>query len=177
MAIAKELLDSFDSKDLAIECERASIYVKIIVSAWDGLSDEEAANLSAPTGMVILSDEEAKSIFDENLIAIHRGELVEDDLLVKVKEFMQKVPEAHKALIGKALFKEACSVLITDNILSKQERQVMEQEIAPILLVPTDEVKESLDEAEAQLKAAAEAKSAADAAAPAGGEVKAEEQK
>lgn len=184
MAIAKELLDSFSSKELAAECERVSIYVKIIVSAWDGLSDEEAASLSVPSGMVLLSDAEAKAVFEENLVAIHRGELVEDMLLQKVKDFMMKVPDAHRALIGKALFQEACSVLVTDNILSKQEREVMEQEIAPLLLVPTDEVKEALDKAEADLKSAAEAKASSEAAAAnaagadgASGDGKAEEAK
>lgn len=157
MAIAKELLDKLNDSDLALAVDKASVYVKVVVAAWDGLAPEEAAALEEPLRATLLSVTEVKMIFQEQLKGIKAGEAVEDNLLAKVKETMGMVPEAQRATIGRAIFDEAISVLAIDKILSGQEKEVVKTELAPMLLVSAEDAQAALDKVAAELDAAKKA--------------------
>lgn len=102
--------------------------------------------------------DEVKAIFQAQLEGLRAGKPIEDDLLKQTRETMEKVPEALKAEIGRALFDEALSVLTIDKILSGQEREVIRDELAPACQVSAEAANEALDKIAADLKAAADAK-------------------
>lgn len=154
MAIAKELLDKLNDTVLAREVDSASVYVKIIVAAWDGLADAEVSSLESQMKATLLDEAEVKGIFQDQLRGICAGESVEDNLLVKVKDTMAKVPETQRSDIGRALFDEALTILGIDKILSGQEREVVKNELAPVLGISADEATVSLDKVAAELKTA-----------------------
>lgn len=158
MSISKDLLDKLNDNDLALACDKASVHVKILVASWDGLASSEAEALEKPLEATILSMDEVKAIFQAQLEGLRAGKPIEDDLLKQTRETMEKVPEALKAEIGRALFDEALSVLTIDKVLSGQEREVIRDELAPACLVSAEAANEALDKIAADLKAAADAK-------------------
>ncbi len=160
MAIPKELLDRLNDDELALACDYASVYIKIVAAVWDGLADEEVDALVSPLRATLLSVTEVKTIFTDQIKGIRGGELVEDELLAKIRATMEKVPEAMKAEIGRALFDEAVSILAIDKILSGQERSLIREELAPLLHVSQEDAEAAL----AKVAAEVEAAKAADAA-------------
>lgn len=163
MAISKELLDKLNDSDLALACDYASVYIKIVAAVWDGLADEEVDALVSPLRATLLSVTEVKMIFTDQIKGIRSGELVEDELLEKIRATMERVPEALKADIGRALFDEAVSILAIDKILSGQEGALIRDELAPLLLVPAEDAEAALAKVAAEVEAA---KAASAEAAP-----------
>lgn len=163
MAISKELLDKLNDSDLALACDYASVYIKIVAAVWDGLADEEVDALVSPLRATLLSVTEVKMIFTDQIKGIRSGELVEDELLEKIRATMERVPEALKADIGRALFDEAVSILAIDKILSGQERSLIRDELAPLLLVSAEDAEAALAKVAAEVEAA---KAASAEAAP-----------
>lgn len=153
MSISKELLDKLNDRDLAIACDKASVYVKILVASWDGLAPSEVDAFEKPLSATLLPADEVRTMFRDQLAGLREGRAIEDDLLKQVREAMLQLPESLKEEMGRALFAEALSVLSIDKILSGQEREVIRDELAPSLLISAEVANASLDKIAAELQA------------------------
>lgn len=133
MALSKELLEKLgEGSELARECDAASVDLKVLLACWDGLAAEEEKALGAQQAS-LLTAEQVKGRVEGRLAKVRAGEPEEDRILEGLRETMGKVSAELREEVGRALLADALPTVSADKVLSRQERELVLDELVPAL--------------------------------------------
>ncbi len=150
MALSKELLAKLgEGSDLARACDAASVDLKVLLACWDGLASEEEKMLGAQQAS-ILTAEQVKERVEDRLAKVRAGEPEEDRILEGLRVLIGFVPEALREEVGRALLLEGLPIVAADKVLSKQERELVVNELVPALGLDRTMAENLLDTVEAK---------------------------
>lgn len=150
MALSKELLAKLgEGSDLARACDAASVDLKVLLACWDGLASEEEKMLGAQQAS-ILTAEQVKERVEDRLAKARAGEPEEDRILEGLRVLIGFVPEALREEVGRALLLEGLPIVAADKVLSKQERELVVNELVPALGLDRTMAENLLDTVEAK---------------------------
>ncbi|MGI5861250.1 MAG: hypothetical protein ACOX6T_04230 [Myxococcales bacterium] len=133
MALSKELLAKLgEGSDLARACDVASVDLKVLLACWDGLDSEEEKVLGAQQA-AFLTVEQVKERVEGRLAKVRAGEPEEDRILDALRETVGKVPADLREEVGRALLADGLPIIAADKVLSRQERELVLDELVPAL--------------------------------------------